>query len=128
MKKAITISTIYLLIALTLQSCAALNKAQREWAANKKGTNYRTDAEKIRDTRDSWIGKKEHQIYAHSYWGAPNSKSSDGLGGKMVTYSRRSTIANPYVVGQFIPVVYITTFYINSSGIIYDLKVRRETL
>lgn len=86
----------------------------------------KTDEQKIEETRNSWIGKKEYEIYSHSYWGVPDKKVSDGKGGIMVSYSRQSVKVNPYVVGAFYRVYYITTFYINSNQTIYDLKVRME--
>lgn len=91
-------------------------------------TNYqhKSDAQKIEEARNSWLGQKVEEVYNHAHWGIPEQKASDGRGGMMLSYSRKSVIANPYVVGQLIPVIYITTFYINSSGLVYDMKVRRE--
>ena len=120
---------IIFIIPITVLSCSSLMQAQREWNKQKNSSyKYKTDEQLVKETRDSWLGRKEHEIYSHSYWGVPDKKVSDGKGGIMVSYSRKSTKANPYVVGEIFYVVYITTFYIDSSQTIYDLKVRMERL
>lgn len=117
------------IMSMTIVSCSSLMQAQKEWNQQKNySTSYKTDEQLVKETRDSWIGKKESEIYSHSYWGVPDKKASDGKGGIMASYSRKSTKANPYVVGEIFYVVYITTFYIDSSQTIYDLKVRMERL
>lgn len=117
------------IISITSMSCSSLMQAQRDWNKKKNSSyRYKTDEQLIRETRDSWIGRKEHEVYSHSHWGVPENKVSDGKGGIMISYSRKSTKANPYVVGEIFYVVYITTFYIDSSHTIYDMKVRMERL
>ena len=77
----------------------------------------------IREVRNSWIGQPERDLFTHHHWGIPNRTAPDGQGGRMLEYSRpRSAFIN----GQYFRVNWITTFLVNSDGIVYEVLVRRE--
>lgn len=111
-------SILFLICSLgvAFQSCLSYQTNQQ----------HKTFEQRVEETRNSWLGQKVEEVYKHAHWGIPEQKVSDGRGGMMLLYSRNTVMANPYVVGQFVPAVNITTFYINSSGEVYDLKARKE--
>jgi len=67
----------------------------------------------IQKARNYWKGESEQTLVMS--WGPPNSKTSDGAGGKIYSYKRN----NGYIV-------WVTHFYINQDNIIYHLNANSE--
>lgn len=67
----------------------------------------------IESAKKMWKGETEHTLVMS--WGPPNSKTSDGAGGKIYTYKRN----NGYII-------WVTNFYINQDDIIYHLAAHSE--
>lgn len=65
--------------------------------------------------RQHWVGKSESTLILS--WGPPNSKSSDGGGGKIYTYRRGNGFST-----------WVTNFYIRSYGDIYNLNAHSESI
>ena len=107
MKKIIFISFLLLLVGCCVQQ-----------------SSQQTSEQQIAQSRASWIGRSEQDIYQHSYWGIPDRSWNDGRGGKILEY-RRSRSAYTQTYG-YLSVTWITTFFIGSDGKIYDFKARQE--
>ncbi|MDR1172698.1 MAG: hypothetical protein LBL24_09615 [Bacteroidales bacterium] len=110
--KRVTIQIIFIVSISLFNSCVTTQSVPQK-----------TDAEKIEDVRKSWIGKHEKSLYAHSHWGIPDRTGTDGSGGKIATYYRTNGGYTPYT--GYISVTWITSFFINGNGIIYNMTVRR---
>lgn len=67
----------------------------------------------IEKAREYWINESESSLI--NSWGPPNSRTSDGSGGEILTYKRY----NGYIT-------WVTNFYINSNRVIYNLNAHSE--
>lgn len=67
----------------------------------------------IQKAREYWIYEYESTLI--NSWGPPNSRTSDGQGGEILTYRRD----NGYIT-------WVTYFYVNSKKIIYNLNAHSE--
>jgi len=110
--------TLGLFIGITFISCSALMQTSSPY--------QKLSDDNIENTRKSWIGSKESEVYAFPYWGVPDNTYTDGQGGKIISYSRKNVAPNLYDTSKTVTVNWITTFYIDSTGTIYDVKMRRE--
>ena len=109
MKRLILLSTI---IFLTFQSCMSMYQT----------SNQKTDQEKIKEWKDSLVGKPEKFLYALR--GMPDREWTDGAGGKIVLYEDiKQGYTSTY--GYFV-VKWITQVYIDKNGIIYDYRAWKK--
>lgn len=109
---------ISIAISLFFISCSSL--------FTPRPTFQETYQSQVNEMRSDWLGRDVQEVYRHSYWGAPDRKTYDNNGGYLLTYERKRTVPNIYSeYGSYVSYTDITTFYINSSGKVYDLKARR---
>jgi hypothetical protein len=67
----------------------------------------------IQKAKAMWINEREATLI--DSWGLPNSRSSDGYNGEILTYRR----FNGYIT-------WVTNYYVNSNKIIYNLNAYSE--
>jgi len=87
-------------------------------------TPQKTDEQIISEQRDSWMGVSEQNLYAHQNWGIPDKTGTDGAGGKIATYYRSKSYYSSYT--GYISATWVTSFYIDKEGKIYNMTARRE--
>lgn len=110
MRKNILILTLFFLSFgfINCSSFADLNKTQTD------------NAIKMMDT---WIGSSKKDLLLK--WGSPNSVTSDGNGGEIVSFYEYDKIM---VYNTLVTRKYTYSFYIDSQQKVYHGKYQRNTL